>query len=251
MGSLDAIDDLGHRYYLQHTLNPYGPPLEGGLPPLAGRLAVLEALSRRLGPQRVVWRYDPVVVTDELTPAWHLARFRELAARLAGQVGRVVVSFVDAYRHQPVKPPSDADRLAAAEGLVEIAGLAGLPISACAEGPDLAALGLGPASCVDASLVEALTGRRPAAGRDRGQRPLCRCHESRDLGAYQSCVHGCLYCYATTNVALARRNHAAHDPLSPTLIGRPAPGAVIVEARPPGAGRRPDQGERRVGAPAP
>ena len=232
---LGAIDDLGHRYYFQFTLNPYGPPLEPGLPPLEERLGIMERLAGRLGPKAVVWRYDPIILNRELTPAWHLEKFGKLAERLSGLVEKTVISFVDAYRHQPVAPPSDPERLAAAEGLAEAALKSGLALRACAERVDLGELGIEPSSCVDADIVESVIGRRPLGSRDRGQRPLCRCHESRDIGVYQSCVNGCLYCYATTSRAKAAINHAAHDPFSPTLIGRPDPGAAIVEANPPKA----------------
>jgi hypothetical protein len=235
MGKLSAIEDLGHRYYLQYTLNPYGPAFEPGVPPAAERFSLMAALAKRLGPKGVVWRYDPVIVNSELTPAWHARRYGEMAEKLSGLVERSVISFVDAYRHQPVAPPSDADRLAAAEALAVKARKAGLKISACAESPSLSAFGIEPSSCVDASIVESLSGRRPHVARDRGQRPLCRCFESRDLGAYQSCVCGCAYCYATTSKAKAVANHKTHDPLSPTLLGRPAENAEIVEAKGPKA----------------
>jgi hypothetical protein len=241
LDKLGEIEGLGHGYYLQYTLNPYGPPLEGGLPPLSERLAALEAVSRRIGPRRVVWRYDPVVITPELGPAWHVQKFQALANRLAGLVERAVVSFVDAYRHQPVAPPGQADRDAAAAGLAEAADKAGLEIFACAEGPELAALGLPPSSCVDPGLAAEISGREKSFGRDRGQRPLCLCAESRDIGMYQSCVHGCLYCYATTSRAKAAARLAAHDPLSPILIGRPPAEAAIVEPRLGGRQKTPGQ----------
>ena len=232
LAKLGAVENLGHHYYFQYNLNPYGAALEAGLPPLAERERALAALAKRLGPKRVVWRYDPVVIDSERTPAWHAKKLGEMAGRLQGMVERVVVSFVDAYRHQPVAPPSKSDIIAAAAMLAEAANKAELDILACAESPDLAAFGLGPSSCVDLDLVEASSGRRPKAARDKGQRPLCRCAESRDLGAYQSCVHGCVYCYANTSLARARKNHAAHDPLSPILIGQPNREAAIGEARP-------------------
>jgi hypothetical protein len=235
MGKLSAIEDMGYRYYLQYTLNPYGPDIEPGVPGASERLSLMAALAKRLGPKGVVWRYDPVILNSELTPAWHARRYRETAEKLSGLVERSVISFVDAYRHQPLGRPPEALRLGAAEALAAEARKAGLKITACAEEPSLAAFGIEPSSCVDASIAESLTGRRPAGARDRGQRPLCRCFESRDVGAYQSCVCGCVYCYATTNQAKARANRLAHDPLSPTLLGRPAEDAEIAEAKGPKA----------------
>jgi hypothetical protein len=221
LGALSAVEDLGHRYYFQYTLTPYGPPVEPGVPPLESRLGTLEALSARLGPKRVVWRYDPVIVDRERPPSWHEDRFGAMAERLSPLVERVVISFVDPYRHQPFGPPPDGVRLAAAARLAAVARQFGLGLCACAESPDLAVFGISPAACVDAALVSEIIGRPVPSRKDRGQRPACGCSESRDIGAYDTCVQGCRYCYATTNPARAAARRAAHDPRSPVLTGRP------------------------------
>lgn len=222
---LKDIENFGyHRYYFSFTLTPYGPELEPGLPPKSDLLATFERLSDQIGPLRLDWRYDPIVVDEDHPPQWHLDRFGQLALRLKDRADRCLISFFKSYRHLGGRlaeaRPEIVEGLAA--GLASIAAELSLPLFHCTERLNLSHLGIGSAACIDRAKIEAiLSGRssRPAlepeppwaltglsikAKKDSGQPKTCLCLKSVDLGIYNTCAHGCLYCYAVSNPAKLR-----------------------------------------------
>ena len=229
---LGEIDRLGLRYMFLFTLNDYPAGLEPDVPGLGERLETFRELSRRLGPDRVVWRYDPIILSHRLGVDAHLAAFARLAEALGGFTRRVIVSFVDFYRktgrrleavalrtgdqfvREPLLLPG-VERLVA--GLLATAGGRGLEIQSCAEDPALRALGLPPGKCIDDRLIQRVFGLCVSGRKDAGQRPLCGCVESRDIGAPDSCGHGCEYCYSTRDPVAARERRRRHDPLATML----------------------------------
>jgi hypothetical protein len=229
---LAELEGWGYRFYFQFTLLDYPRSLDPGTPAAARSLATFGELARSLGPERVVWRYDPIVLSPATGPDFHLRTFRRLAGELSGACRQVVVSVLDRYRKAegrlreaaregagPVSPEEEARLLLRLiPGLVAAAGDAGLRIRSCAETRDLASLGVPPGACVDGDLVESLTGRPLRGGKDPGQRKACRCVASRDVGAYDTCPAGCRYCYAVSGFRRARMLQAAHDPDAPALV---------------------------------
>ena len=232
LGRLDEMESLGHRFYFQYTLNDYPRELEPGMPPLDERVAVFEELAGRIGPERVVWRYDPIIVSDRSDFGYHRAAFAALCARLGRHTRRVMVSVVDWYRKtrrnlQPLERRGyrfdyQAVQRPQMDGLLgQMASEAadhGLQIRTCAEPRAFDAPGLEPGACVDGVLIEALWGVRRAWKQDAGQRSRCRCAESRDIGAFDPCLHACPYCYANRDPAAARARHARHDPGADMLV---------------------------------
>ena len=226
---LDELDGRGLRYLFLFTLNDYPPALEPGVPPLPERLDTFLRLSERLGARRVVWRYDPIVLSEATPPAFHLERFGALAEALEGKTERVIVSLLDMYRKTrrrlaaagvEVWEGEKAER--EAEPLLRfMRGTAeerGMEIQSCAEGSLFAGAGIPPGACVDAGLVRRIWGISAPGGKDKGQRPACLCSPSRDIGAWDTCLHGCTYCYAVSSPERAAAAHARHDPASPVLI---------------------------------
>jgi len=227
---LPEIDALGYPYYFQFTLTGYGPDIEpalGGAP----RQRIIDTfieLSRRIGPDRVVWRYDPILLTPAHTPAWHLDAFERIADRLAGRAASCVISFADRYAHlasvwaalgvQDAFADEGADEGACAgagaknlaEALARAARARAICLTACAE--DIH--GVAPSRCVDPEIIARVSGRPPASRKDPGQRAACHCAVSRDIGAYRTCRHGCVYCYAAAGPA-----PGPYDPDSPLLCG--------------------------------
>lgn len=226
---LREIEALGHAFYFQFTLNAYGAALEPHAPPLAQAVAAFRRLSEIVGPQRVVWRYDPILLDGRYAEDFHLRAYRELAAALAGCASHCVVSFVDAYAKLGgrFREVSAAEMRSLAKGLARVASAYGFSLATCAEAEDLADCGLARGACIDRARIEALLGAR-LGGAAQKSRAHCQCLESVDIGAYDSCLHGCAYCYATRSLAYAQRRHAAHDPASPLLIGRPGDGEAVV-----------------------
>ncbi len=236
---LDELDRMGYMYYFQFTLTPYGRGLEKNLRDKADIENTFIALSEKIGPERVLWRYDPIVLNDELTSDYHRREFSRLCEMLSPYTRRVTISFVDIYA-KLLNRPAVKENLIRAVSPGEIASLSefigktarafGIYPCACCENADLGAYGIERASCVDGSLIEKLCSRPLELPPDKNQRPGCGCAESVDIGAYDTCLNGCVYCYANNGEAAAHRRHAAHDPCGELLFGSVS-GEKIVERK--------------------
>lgn len=216
-------------FMVQYTVTGYPRALEAAVPPTDQAVAAVRRLAADFGPKAVVWRYDPILFTD-LTPAdWHMANFARLADALAGATDEVVVSFAHVYRKTrrnldiaaaahgfAWRDPPDDEKRALLGALVPAAEARGMRLRVCAQAAYLVP-GAALARCVDAERLSAIAGEAIAA-RVKGNRPDCLCHESRDIGAYDSCLQGCVYCYAVSDPGRAAARRRAHDPAGPYLI---------------------------------
>lgn len=226
--ALAQISGRGWPFVVQYGIGGYPRAVEAAVTDAARAIGHMRELRETWGPRVAVWRYDPIVVTS-LTPVdWHLRNFAGLAAAIAGTTDEVVMSFAHVYR----KTRRNMDAAATAAGfdwadpsdetkrdlLARLAAIAvdhGIRPTICAQPAltgDLAA-----ARCIDADRLSDVAGR-PISARTKGNRPGCLCAESRDIGAYDTCPHGCVYCYAVRDPALAKRRHRAHDPADPLLF---------------------------------
>jgi Domain of unknown function (DUF1848). len=223
LAKLDRLDALGYRYYFSFTITAYGRGIEQRMPPKRRVLDTFRRLADRLGPHRVDWRFDPVMVSDAYPLQWHLDRFGALCLRLRGYTERCMMNFIKSYPHiaSRVRLMDDAAVRQTAEGLAAIAAEHGIPLYACTEQWDLREYGIPAGACIDRGKIESLTGWPLAARKDPGQPDSCNCLESVDIGMYGTCPHGCTYCYATTHDEAVRRRMEDHDPASPMLTGRP------------------------------
>jgi hypothetical protein len=223
LGHLEELDRRGYRYYFLYTLTGYPSFIEPGVPPLERGLETFRALSGRLGPGRVIWRFDPILLSTATPEEWITDSFGLIASSLRGRTERVIISFTHFYgkvrrRLGRLKEqrgiecrdagcdPGLAGRIAS-----RLAGIArenGMRPLSCAQKTDLSAFGVEAGSCVDAGLINSLFGTELSARKDRSQRKECGCAESRDIGQYDTCLHGCLYCYASQD----GRKAAGHDP---------------------------------------
>lgn len=224
-------------YYFQFTLTAYGRDVEPNLPGKNGVLIpAFQELSRMAGRERVVWRYDPIFLSDRYTVDYHCQYFRVLAAKLGEYTEKCTVSFLDFYRSTArnmrslhIREMTAAQQREMMERFSEIAGEYGLYIDTCSEAISLEDLGVSHASCVDRERLERIGGYRLNVGRDRNQRKECGCAASVDIGAYDTCGNGCLYCYATDSPPRAAERVRAHRPDSPILFGTVGPEDVIRE----------------------
>ena len=236
---LDRLDELeAYPSYFQYTLTGYGSEIEPGLPPHGERLDTFLRLSQRLGAERVLWRYDPILMGGRYCAAWHERTFRKLAEQLRGSTGQVTISFVDTYARNrarlarlDMQPISTQEMQSLAASLSGIARENGMEICACCEGVDLQPFGVRPARCVDARRLSTIGGFALKEARDPNQRPHCGCAPSVDIGAYDTCPNGCVYCYATSSPAAVRTRLAQCDPDSPLLCGRLSPEDRVTERR--------------------
>ena len=234
---LPRLDELAdYMYYFQFTVTPYDRELETGLPQKESVIETFRRLSDRIGPKRVIWRYDPILFSQSMDVQYHLHGFEAIAKRLASCTQTCVISFVDLYqktrrnlRETTAREPSADEITGLASGLASIASSYGIRIQTCAERIDLEPMGIRHGRCIDRMLIEELLGCRLEVAKDRNQRPECGCVQSVDVGAYDTCSHGCLYCYANTDTKTVYRNRMLHDPSSPLLIGRMEEGDVVKE----------------------
>ena len=215
---LREITDRFHTYFF-YTITAYGKDIEPNVPLVDESIETLAALSLAVGRQRVAWRYDPVLLSGKYTVERHLETFRYMAEKLAPHIDRCIFSFVDSYRGSPFRELEDEEKITLAEGLAKIADRYGLPLYTCAEKIDLEKYGIRHAACIDKEKIREIIGYKLDLKKDRGQRKECGCCESIDIGMYDTCVHGCHYCYATASLASAKSRRDEHDPKSPILIG--------------------------------
>jgi hypothetical protein len=226
LARLTEIDDLGYHYYFLFTLTPYDGSLEPNVPPLHARIATFHALAERIGRAKVLWRYDPIIFTNRYTADLHAAAFTEIAGGLAGYTDRCIVSFLEMYKKcrknmksLTLSTPPVQEQAKLLSALHEIGGTHGITLQTCAGGKYPTNTEITPGKCIDDSLVSLITNTAVHATKDKNQRRECRCIESIDIGAYNSCPHNCLYCYANSDGKSVVKNFAAHDPDSPLLYG--------------------------------
>ncbi len=213
--------------YVQVSLTPYDTDVEGNIRPKEDIVRAMQELSRRWGRERVVWRYDPILVNEDYTSERHFAWFAQTLAKLAPYSERCVISFIDLYAKTKKNTQglklhelSEAEMREIAAGLAGLAKGSGVALQTCSEAIDLAAYGIGHGACLDGALIERITGKPLKKTKAKSQRPLCNCVESFDIGQYDTCIHGCRYCYANASPQRAQQGFAAHADSSSLLTGK-------------------------------
>lgn len=264
-------------WYLTYTLNDsVREGLEPGLPPLAERIDTFRRFADLVGPERVIWRSDPLLLLDGLGVAPLLERIHSIASVLRNRTRRLVFSFADITGYRKVQvnlnaaqiPWRDWDAstmIEAATGLASIGREFGLEVQTCAESIPLAHLGITRGRCIDGGLLHRLfpkdrelngflgyadhaphqgmleyafgggkqqgshgppppislktkSGSSAGEKKDKGQRPDCGCFPSKDIGRYDTCPHGCLYCYANASPRAVAANAVHHDPEADSIV---------------------------------
>lgn len=225
---LARIDELDqYNYYFQYTINPYSHTLERHVPKKDVIIDTFKALSDKIGKNRMIWRYDPILLTDEIDINYHIKYFEELAKRLSSYTNRCTISFVDFYKktksnlkETSARELTDDEIFVIAKQLADIARHYNIEIQTCSEKIDLTEFGIEHGRCVDHRIVEELLGYKIDIQKDKNQRKECGCVESIDIGEYNTCGHSCLYCYANFNKEIVDKKRKNHNPLSPLLIGK-------------------------------
>ena len=221
-GALERINGAGYPFVMHYTITGYPRALDLATPPAEAAIADFQALSRLWGARRLIWRYDPVLISSITPKAWHLANFQALAKALSGATDEVVLSFTQIYRKTRGNlkraaeagnftwdEPIDAEKQALLADLAAIANHHGMTASLCGQA-DLLAGGLIEARCIDAERLSEFAGHEISAGK-RSHRKDCACAASIDIGGYDTCPHGCAYCYGVQSRKKAKDALAAHD----------------------------------------
>ena len=237
MDKLDALRE--YMYYFQFTLNSYGQDVETGIPSKSKVVVpAFQKLSDELGPDRVIWRYDPIFLSEKYTMEYHFNNFEKLAKLLSPYTKKCTISFIDFYRNTEKNIaglslsdfPANKQKLIA-KGIAKIAHSYGLQVDTCAEQIDLDEYGIAHARCIDDRLLSKLLNCPLKVKKDKNQRLECGCIESIDIGAYNTCRNGCRYCYANYSQTSVKKNSEKHDPQSPLLLGDVGPDDQIIERK--------------------
>lgn len=220
--------------YFHYTITAYGKDIEPGVPSIKESMETLIDLSRLVGKQRIAWRYDPVLLTKEYTIERHLETFEEMAGVLAPYIDRCIFSFVEMYKKLETNMPeliplSQEDMNTLAKGLGSIAQKYGIHIQTCGTNGDYTPYGIHSSGCMTLDILGNANGIVFKNLRHKGLRQGCHCIESRDIGAYDTCLNGCKYCYANKNPKKAFENYKYHDPSSPLLLGHVKPEDTIIQ----------------------
>lgn len=214
-----------YAYYFQYTLTPYDYKIEKNLPfKTEVLLPAFKQLSQLIGPERVIWRYDPVLLNADWTISRHIEQFGCFAHYLSGYTKQVVISFIDLYqntkRHSQelsLQPLTEEDMKSIAKEFAKIAAEYHMTVNTCSETIDLEEFGVDHGSCIDKHLLERIAGCSLNLEKDKNQRSQCGCTSSIDIGTYNACSNECSYCYANYSPSLLEKNKKEYNPLSPLL----------------------------------
>lgn len=243
---LHEITDRFHTYF-HYTITAYGKDIEPGVPSIEESMQTLIELSKLAGKQRVAWRYDPVLLTEKYTVSRHLETFEKMANMLAPYIDRCIFSFVEMYKKLEINMPeliplSAQDMEELAQGLGSIAEKNGIYLQTCGTNGDYTRYGIHASGCMTLDILGKANDISFKNLKHKGMRQGSHCIESRDIGAYDTCLNGCKYCYANKNPRKAYENYKYHDPVSPLLLGQVNPEDTIVQGAQKSFQRRQDNG---------
>lgn len=225
---LKTLERLGYRFYFNYTVTALPSVFESNVDRPAA-MSTLKHLSQRYSPAHINWRFDPIILSNLSDEDFYLCAFESFAAELEGLVERCYFSFVNFYgkvrrnfkdlakaQGVHVDEPSEELRIDLANRIADVAARHGITMHSCC-GDYLLGERIQKAHCVDGVLIERLFGPSDVPYKDKGTRPECGCTESTDIGTYNTCPHGCVYCYANSNKVAARAASEQHDPNSAFL----------------------------------
>ena len=223
---LPFIKEISDKFntYFYYTITAYGKDVEPGVPLIDDSIETLIKLSEIVGKQRIAWRYDPVLLTGKYTKEYHINTFKYMAQKLSPHIDRCIFSFVEMYKKLEQNMPEiilleDEDKEFLAKNLGEIARKNSITIQTCGTKGDYSKYGIMASGCLTLDILGAANGVEFRKLKHRGMRQGCGCIESRDIGAYDTCLNGCKYCYANKNPKKAFENYKFHNPDSPLLLG--------------------------------
>ena len=238
-GVLEEVHEAGYPFITQYTINAYPRALESRVVDAEQSVQSFRRLSDLYGPRAAVWRYDTIVISSLTDATFHPENFARLAARLAGSTDEVVVSFMQVYGNtrrnlnQAARdngfvwedPPAEVKRQLLSE-LAEIAAAYSMKLTICTQ-PELMVPGVQEARCIDAQRLMDVADR-PITAKLKGMRKGCGCFQSKDIGAYDTCPHGCVYCYAVRQRSVALSRYQQHDPQGEFLFPQKADSLALL-----------------------
>lgn len=217
------------------TITPYENEIEPHVPPKQQVIRSFQQLSGMIGKERISWRYDPVFLTDKYSAAYHIGQFAHMAEALSGYTRQCVVSFIDLYEKTKrnfsgVRSVTDREQEELIAAFSTIAKDNGIQIHLCCENAGLVRENVDADGCMSKAVLERAIGCKLDAPKKKTARSECSCLLGADIGAYNTCGHGCLYCYANYDRNTVVKNMQRHNPASPLLIGEVTENDVVKQA---------------------
>lgn len=233
---IDELADYNQFWFV--TITPYEKDIEKNVPSFKKVIKSFKGLSETLGVNRVSWRYDPIFISEKYSLDYHTDKFEEIAFELSDFTNDCTISFIDLYqkvlRNFPdAKEVTTDERLIIGENFSKIAKEYNIQMKTCVEGTLLNQFGFDSSGCMTQKVLEKAIGNNLKIPKGKYRIRECDCVFGRDIGAYNTCLHGCKYCYANSNMKLVKKNQKLHNPNSPLLIGDVKEGDVVKEVSEP------------------
>ena len=230
--NLEKIDSFNQYWHI--TITPYEKEVEPNVPPVDEVLESFKYLSKKLGKENVTLRYDPIFINEKYTLGKHVESFEYIINSLSGYTTEAIISFIDLYektkRNFPqAREVTKDERLKIGKEFARIGDENNIRIKTCVEGTELDKFGIDSSGCMTKEVIERAINKNLNIPKQKARNGECYCLLNNDIGEYNTCNHGCLYCYANSNKRLVKRNLELHDPKSPILIGELKEEDIIKE----------------------
>ncbi|MCR4561902.1 MAG: DUF1848 domain-containing protein [Bacilli bacterium] len=232
---LDEIKDFGQFWYV--SITGFDKDLEPNVPPIDQVVEDFKYLSKKVGSQAVAWRYTPIIINEKYSVEHHIKTFEKIAKELHGYTHLATFGFVDLYdklkrNHPEIKEVSEADQIKITKAFKEIADKYEMELRLCSENKALKEYGIDVDGCMRIDDYEkAISCPLEIKQKMQARKPYCACYLSNDIGAYNSCLHLCVYCYANGSKKTIFDNYFKHDDNSPFIIGNSEEGDVVKDAK--------------------
>ena len=235
---LKHIGDIDEKYNIlcNYTITAYGKDIEPKVPSINQSIKTLKRLSDIVGVNKILWRYDPILLTEKYTVEKHLETFEYMAEKISPLVYRCIFSFVDMYKkveeNMPeIIPFTDEDKVKLLKGIGEISKKYNLYTQTCATNESYERYGIHAAGCTTREILEQAHNVVYKNVKGTGIRENCHCIPSRDIGAYNSCLSECKYCYANRKPDIPKKVIKMHDEKSPLLLGQLKENDRLIETK--------------------
>ena len=198
---LKEVRDLGYEFYLHFTITPYNKNIEKNIPDKNLLIKNFQIISKLFGKEKIIWRYDPIILNDDFDANYHINNFKNFADNLNGYTDECIFSFVQIYSKikNNIKNINDDDKLLLIENIKEISEKNNIKLKSCSQDFDkITNIRVEKSACIDKERIQKILGYSIKEKKDKSQRKLCNCIESIDIGMYNTCTNGCIYCYANS-----------------------------------------------------
>ena len=229
VSDFSTLYNAGYSFYFQLTLIGYPDYIDPGSPKIEAAVKTAKTLRNVFGPRSVVWRYDPIALTSDTDAMWHKENFASILELMGGVTDTCVISFIDSYKKMEKNyfsllkdrgvefyNPEKEELVLLVDELYKMAAEKNIAVTACCEPLFTGSADIEKATCIDFARLSDIKGVDLGGIPKRATRPGCSCYLSKDIGAYDTCISGCAYCYATRSrkKAIENRKRATVESLS-------------------------------------